>query len=402
MRNICILGVWYNIPIDKDQVVSPVANKAYKVRLYPNTAQTVLLNKTFGDCRFIYNKMLSIQQERHRQGLSHLSKYDAFTYMKAHLKSQYLWLREVDSLALMNAVFHLDNAYQRFFRKEERFPRFKSKHSGLQSYTTNNQKGNIAVTDRGIKLPKLGIVKAKLSRSISSDWGLKSATVLRDPDGKYYASLLYQYGANIQPVEINPENVIGMDYKSDGLYVDSNGYKADMPHYYRQSQKRLARVQRRLSRKQGARKGESKSNRYRKQQHRVANLHRHVSNQRKDFLHKQSAAIAKQYDAVCVEDLNMKAMSNRGFHNGKAMLDNGYGLFLGMLEYKLQDQGKRLVQVSRWYPSSQLCSCCGFKNPAIKDLRIRKWTCPQCGAEHDRDYNAAINIRAEGLWLLAA
>lgn len=191
-----------------------------------------------------------------------------------------------------------------------------------------------------------------------------------------------------------------MDYKSDGLYCDSNGNIATRYKFYRESQAKLAKEQRKLSRKKGNEKGEAKSNNFLKQQKRVNKIHRHIANQRNDFLHKTSTEIANRYDVVAVEDLNMRSLSNKGFGNGKATMDNGYGMFLNMLEYKLNSRGKYFVRVDRFYPSSQTCHTCGCINPEVKDLSIRKWVCPVCGAVHNRDINAAVNIRDEGLRLL--
>lgn len=200
-----------------------------------------------------------------------------------------------------------------------------------------------------------------------------------------------------EPVQVIPteSNTIGLDYKSDGLYVSDTGVVANMPHYYRQSANSLAKQQRKLRNKVIGSKN------YYKQQKKVAKLHRHIANQRKDYLHKQSTAIAKQYTYVCVESLNMRAMSNKGFGNGKATLDNGYGMFLDMLAYKLQERGGELVKIDKWFPSSQICNCCGFQNPILKDLTIRYWNCPNCRTTNiDRDINAAKNIKQEGLRLL--
>ncbi|MBQ5689659.1 MAG: transposase, partial [Bacteroidales bacterium] len=216
-------------------------------------------------------------------------------------------------------------------------------------------------------------------------------------DGKFYVSVLFEYEAVITFVPKTSTNAIGLDYKSDGLYMDSNGSIGSNHKYYRQSHDKLAKAQRRLSRKCGSRKGEIKSNNYIKQQKRVARIHRHIANQRLDDLHKLSTEIANQYDIVCVESLNMRAMSNKDFGNGKATLDNGYGLFLLMLEYKLADRGKYFVKVNKWYSSSQLCSCCGNKHKLALSERV--YTC-SCGLVIDRDLNAAINIRNEGLRLL--
>ena len=209
--------------------------------------------------------------------------------------------------------------------------------------------------------------------------------------------MLFEYEEEIPCVSGMSSNAIGLDYKSDGLYMDSNGNAADMPKYYREAQKKLARAQRVLSRRTGNGKGKAKSKNYIKQQLKVAKIHKHISNQRLDTLHKKSTEIANQYDIVCVETLNMKAMSNRSFKNGKATLDNGYGMFLNMLEYKLSERGKYLVKVDKWYPSSQICSCCGKKQKM--KLSDRTYRCT-CGMIMDRDYNAAINILNEGLRLL--
>ena len=217
-------------------------------------------------------------------------------------------------------------------------------------------------------------------------------------DGTYYCSVLYEY----EPCPVSgsfstePE-VVGLDYKSDGLYMDSNGQVCDMPHYYRESAKKLAKAQHKLSRMVGSKKNEAKSSNYLKQLRKANRIHRHIANQRKDFLHKQSAGIANRYDVVCVENLNMKAMSNKGFGNGKATLDNGYGMFLNMLEYKLSDRGKYFVKVDKWYPSSQLCSCCGGQKKLALTDRIYKC---ECGLTMDRDLNAAINIKKEGMRML--
>ena len=194
-------------------------------------------------------------------------------------------------------------------------------------------------------------------------------------------------------------NAVGLDYASDGLFVDSDGNVGSRHKFYRESQKKLARAQRELSRKVGAKKGEPKSRNYRKQLARVGKLHRHIANQRRDNLHKRSTEIANQYDVVCVEDLNLRSLSNKGFGNGKATLDNGYGMFLSMLEYKLSDRNKYLVKVSKWFPSSQICSCCGTLHPEMKDLRNRVLQC-DCGITISRDQNAAANILREGLRLL--
>lgn len=371
-----------------------MANRAIVYRLYPNEKQKVQFQKTFGCVRFVYNQMLTVQEIRYKNGESHLSKFEMNYYCNDVLKNNYPWLREVDKFALTNSIYHLEDGYQRMFKHLGKHPKYKNKHTAKRSYTTNFTNNNISIGANYVKLPKVGKVKAKISLDINP-LKIKSATITQNRDGSYQVSVLVEYNDVPIPIKVaTEENTIGLDYKSDGLYVDSNGIIADMPHYYRKSAKQLAKRQRRLKNKAVG------SNNYYKQQRKVAKIHRHIANQRKDYLHKKSTEIANQYDFVCVEDLNMKAMSNKGFGNGKATLDNGYGMFLVFLTYKLEERGGMLVKVDRFYPSSQLCSCCGYRNINLKNLTIREWICPNCGAFHNRDTNAALNIKMEGLRLL--
>ena len=273
------------------------------------------------------------------------------------------------------------------------------KHS-RKAYTTNNQKGTVAIIDsKYIKLPKIGNVKAVIHRKPDDNWIVKSATVSQESDGKFYISVLFEITDTQNAYVADKTNAIGLDYASDGLYVDSNGNIGTNHKYYRESHDKLAKEQRKLSRMQGSKKGENKSNNYIKQLRKVNKIHRHIANQRLDNLHKISTEIANQYDVVCVESLNMKSMSNKGFGNGKATLDNGYGMFLSMLEYKLANRGKYFIKVDKWFPSSQICHCCGTLHPEMKDLHIRTMKC-DCGLTISRDQNAAINILNEGLRLL--
>ena len=361
-------------------------NKSIKYRLYPSTLQQELFAKTFGCCRKIWNLMLSDKITHYKQAKEML------VTTPAQYKKDYPYLKEVDSLALANVQIHLQTAYKNFFRDNKvGFPKFKSAKHNKKSYTTNCINGNIKLTDSGIKLPKVGIVKAKIHREPNADWNLKSVTISQTSDGKYYASVLFEYEASIVKIN-NINNIIGLDYKSDGLFMDRDGNICGSPKFHRKEQKKLAKLQRQLSRKENDSKNKNKA------RLKVAKLHRHIANQRLDYLHKKSTEIANQYDCVCVESLNMQAMSNRGFGNGKATMDNGYGLFLTMLEYKLNDRGKYFIKVDKWFPSSQICSCCGNKQKLNLQTRIYKCN---CGLQIDRDYNAAINIRNEGIRLLA-
>mgnify|MGYP002594079146 CR=1 FL=1 len=371
-------------------------NKAIKYRLYPTTEQAIMFVKTFGCCRKVYNLMLADKVESYKA----TGKFATVT--PAKYKTEYPFLKEVDSLALANVQMNLQSAFRSRFSKSRKkkngFPKFKSAKHSRKSYTTNNQKGTVAIIGNAVKLPKIGLVKAKIHRQPEADWIIKSATISQESDETFYVSVLFEFEQDINAVPIS-DNAIGLDYASDGLYVDNKGNVGTNHKYYRESHKKLAKAQRRLSRKVGSKKDEIKSNNYMKQHRKVNKIHRHIVNQRLDNLHKISTEIANRYDVVCVESLNMRSMSNKGFGNGKATLDNGYGLFLNMLEYKLADRGKYLVKVDKWFPSSQICHCCGIVHPEMKDLRIRTMTC-DCGLIISRDQNAAINIKNEGLRIL--
>ena len=374
-----------------------MTNRAIKYRAYPTTEQSIKFAKTFGCCRKVYNLMLSDKIESYKS----TGKFTAVT--PAKYKKDYPYLKEVDSLALANKQLDLQEAFRNCFsksrKKNNRFPKFKSAKHSRKSYTTNNQHGTVAVTDDSIKLPKIGYVKAVIHRKPDNNWAVKSATVSKESDGKFYISVLFEFADAVNSYVANTANAIGLDYASDGLYVDNNGNVGTNHKYYRESHDKLAKAQRKLSRMQGAKKHEVKSNNYRKQLYKVNKIHRHIANQRLDNLHKISTEIANQYDVVCVETLNMKSMSNKGFGNDKATLDNGYGKFLSMLEYKLSERNKYLVKVDKWFASSQICHCCGSVHPEMKNLAIRTMKC-DCGLTISRDQNAAINILHEGLRIL--
>ena len=358
-------------------------NKAYKFRIYPNEEQRILIAKTFGCVRFIYNKMLGDKIEYYHQTQKKLNN------TPAQYKTEFEWLKEVDSLALANAQMNLQDAYNNFFRdKKVGFPKFKSKKGSKRSYTTNWVNGNIIVRDGMIRLPKLGFVKMKQHRNIPENYKLKAVTVSQNSGGKYFVSILFEYEEEITMKEL--ENFIGLDFSMHELYVDSNGNCPEFPRYYRSSEKKLKREQRKLS------KMVKGSNNREKQRIRVAKLHERVASQRKDFLHKHSRQIANAYDCVCIENLDMQAMA-QSLNFGKSVSDNGWGMFTIFLQYKLEELGKRLVRIDKFFASSQLCSVCGYQNPETKDLSVRKWICPCCKARHNRDINAAINIRNEGM-----
>lgn len=384
--------------------------RTIKEEIFPTEEQKQKILQTLGCCRFVYNYMLSRNRKAYERRKEPVMSHYDMNYLLPKLKSIYPWLKDVDSHALQHSCQRLSIAYKYFFKKQCGYPKFKSRKDNVHSYKTDGL-FNRHIKKNMIQLPKLGKIKWNVKCDIMS---VKHSLTVICKDDRFFVSLLVEEDKDIVPVTVSDnDKVIGLDYKSDGLYMDSNGYCANIPHYYRKAQRRLKRLQKKLSRQienhivgYGVKRRPvfdrrlSDCKNVQKQRKKVAKLYEHIANQRKDFLHKQSTAIAKQYDVVCVEDLNMKALANRGFHNGKATLDNGYGKFLVLLRYKLEERGKHFVKVDKFFSSSQICSDCGYQNDAVKDLRIRYWKCPCCGEEHDRDLNAAVNIRNEGLRLL--
>lgn len=366
------------------------AQRAYRFRLYPDREQEKLFHRTFGCCRFVYNRMLADKKAMYEE----TGKTKRLT--PAGYKKDFPWLKEVDSLALANVQLHLEAAFARFFEPgKNRYPRFKSKHRSRKNYTTNVVNGNITLEDGRLRLPKAGPVRIRQHRRIPEGYVLKSVTVSMEPSGKYYASLLYEYPAreNQTPgADREDAKALGIDFAMRGMAVFSDGSRAEYPGYYRLAQERLARDQRRLSkRKKGSRN-------YEKQKRRVALRHEKIRNQRKDYLHKLSRDLADRYDAIAVEDIDMQAMS-RSLSFGKSVMDDSFGAFRTMLAYKLEEQGKTFVKVRRFFPSSKMCSRCGNVK---KELRLdeRVYRC-SCGLCMDRDLNAAVNIREEGSRILA-
>ena len=304
---------------------------------------------------------------------------------------------EVDSLALANVQLHLEKAYKNFFRDPKTgFPRFKSKHHSRNSYTTNVVNGNILVESKKIRLPKLKWIAMKKHREPAEGLRLRSVTVSMEPSGKYFASLLYEgYSCENQAAEsdYSTAKILGIDYAMQGMAVFSEKIETEEAGFFRKNEKRLAREQRKLSR---CVRG---SHNYELQKKKVARCHEKIRNQRRDHLHKLSRKIADSYDAVVVEDIDMKAMG-QCLHFGKSVQDNGYGLFREMLDYKLAWQGKKMVKVDRFFPSSKKCCKCGRIKKELK-LSERVYHC-ECGNEMDRDRNAAINIREEARRMLTA
>lgn len=375
--------------------------RAIKYRIHPTDEQRELLHQTFGCVRKVYNDALSMQIGLHEAGMQTFGKNTLNTYCNRVWKKEFPFFAEVDKFALTNSLHALCAAYTNFFEGRTRYPRHKSKHDSEQSYTTNFTNGNIAVISlKGepgyVKLPKVGKVAASIHRMPKEDWQLKGATVSTQGKGKYYVSVLFQLpDTSVKAAPLpTEETTLGLDYSSPKFYVDSNGEEAGITHWYRKSEEALAKEQRKLSHcKRG-------SNRYQKQKAKVDKLSKKAANQRRDFCHKLSRKIANSYDAVCVEDLDLRTMA-QSLHFGKAVADNGFGMFRTFLQYKLQEQGKYYIVVDKWFPSSKTCRHCGNRKPDLQ-LGEMTWVCPCCGVVIDRDLNAAINIRDEGLRIFYA
>lgn len=364
--------------------------KAYKFRLFPSEEQKVLFAKTFGCSRAIWNMMLADKIEYYKETGKMLNN------TPAQYKKDFPWLKEVDSLALANVQLNLQKAYKNFFKSGFGFPKFKKK-SHSQSYKTNNQNDTIVLLNRIIKLPKVGWVRVKAHRQIKGI--IKSATVSMTPTGKYFVSILCETEVISLP---KTNSSVGIDLGLSDFAVLSTGEKIGNKRFLKQMSDKLAKEQRILSRralaakKAGRKLSDSKN--YQKQRVKVARIYEKIANMRRDFLHKLSTYLVKNHGIICLEDLSSKNLM-KNHKLAKAIGDASWFEFVRMLEYKANWYEKQVSKISRWYPSSQICSNCGFSS-GKKPLHIREWTCSNCDSHHDRDINASINTLNEGLRLV--
>ncbi len=375
---------------EKAEGKTVIVSKCMEFRIRPTIEQKVLIWKTFGCCRFVWNHLLD-----ERISYEKMNKGKLLNTTPAHLKKDNPFLCEVDSMALINTQLNLNQACRKLFPKGKA-PKFRTKGKDRRSYTTNWINSNIevihvSVTENYIKLPKLGLVRIIFHRSIPDGWRMKHVTVKETASGKFFISLVFD--AEIKPIETRKDfdKLEAFDYSMPSLVVSASGdndISCDDIRWYRNLEERIAKVQRRLSRMQYG------SASYWQEKHRIGKLHEKARNRRKDFLHKLSHDVARDFDAVIVEDINLQHMS-QVLNFGKAVYDNGYGMLRNMLAYKLNDRGKILVKVDRFFPSSKRCSHCHEVNHELQ-LEDREWTCRSCGTHHDRDKNATKNLLDEG------
>ena len=371
--------------------------RTYQFRIYPNSYQKALIEKTLGCSRQVYNDFLSMCIESYNADHNRIINKHELIKLLPEYKETFPYLKEADSIALQQTVVHLYDAYINFFRHNAEQPKFKKKKNDY-GYTTMNINHSIRFIGNDIQIPKLGLVSVIKHRQLPESFKYSMVSVSRH--GKYYYVTLM---GEEEPTDLlglikqklDPNNSVGLDFSLAHLYVDSNGRHLDMPTYYQDSLTKLAKEQRKLSRMK------KDSSHYQKQLMKIKNLHEHIANQRKDFLHKVSRKLANTYDYVFVENLDLKSMAERKdkLKLGISIFDLGYGRFLNYLSYKLEWLNKKLIKVDRYFPSSQLCSACNYRKSDLT-LNQRSWTCPECGIKHDRDYNAAINIKKEGIRMI--
>ena len=364
--------------------------KAYKYRIYPNKKQEEQIQKTFDCCRFVYNQCLSLKISKYKEENIIMSKIDLNNYCSRVLKKQYAWLKEVDKYSLTYSIYSMDNAYQKFFKEHAGYPKFKSKKNNKKSYRTNFMNNNIRVDfdSNKIKLPKLKWIKAKIHREFTGR--IKIATISQVPSGKYFVSILVE--TEHIPIEKN-ESVIGVDLGIKDLLITSNGDKFKNLHLMKKYEDKLKKEHRKLSHKKNG------SNNWNKQRIKLAKIYEKIHNARIDNLHKISHKLVSENQVIVSEDLSINNMV-KNHYLAKSILDCSWYELTRQLTYKSEWNERTYIKVGKFFKSSQTCNICGHVNEKVKNLNVRKWTCPNCGELHDRDINASINILNEGLRLI--
>ena len=355
---------------------------SYKFRLYPNNEQKTLIHKHIGACRFIYNWALNLKIQTYEQTGKAISRFQLNKTITT-LKKEFSWLKEINSQSLQGATLNLERAFTNFFRKKASFPKFKTKKHPRQSFQIP-QHYKVDWENNKVFLPKIGWVKAKLHRKFEGE--MRTATISKTPTGKYFISIIVEDGKpipNKQPFD--EKTTIGIDLGITHFCILSNGEKIDNPKHLKKSLQRLKVLQKRLSRKQKGSKNREKA------RLKLAKLHEKIVNQRNDFQHKLSFKLIGENQAIALEDLNVKGMVKN--HNlAQSILDVAWSSFVSKLMYKAEKFGKTIIKIGRFEPSSKICSVCGYYNGNL-DLKNRVWKCPVCNTEHDRDVNAAVNIK---------
>ena len=389
--------------------------KAFKFRCFPNKAQQTLIRKTFGCSRLIFNQLLAEQKEKERywtivnemvqSGQLPQNNWVSSFFNKVkninklpQMKKEFSFLKEVDSIALQSAVENLADSYDRFYKKQNKQPKFKSKKNPVQSYTTKYVNNNIRIEGNTIRLPKLGTVRFAKSREVSGV--IKRVVIRQNAAGKFFVSVLTE--AEVKPLP-KTGRAVGIDMGLEHFLTTSDGVHIANPRHFAELERKLQKAQRILSRRiklaLAKRIPLREAKNIQKQRVVVAKIHEKIQNKRMDFLQKLSTDLIKNHDIVCIESLSVKELLQHKKY-AKSISDASWSKFFEMLSYKAIWYGKNVVPVGAYFPSSQLCSTCDTKNSEVKDTSIRQWTCKKCHSTHDRDHNAAKNILAEGLRLL--